>query len=514
MMILMTQIRRLIARAPACLASFLLLATAGWGQIEDPAFQIRTDYSEDCLLGGDCEVDVFLHSADPEAEFGSFDFTFAYHGAALIFQKASVGELISDCGWEYFAYVYEPATEWGTASPMSLIRVVGVADVDGTSGGSYIPGCPAAEELPLVFLRLSFRVPLDCRFAYQGFPVQFYWTDCLDNTIQNRDGTVLYLSQRVFVSSYWTDPFTGDEMTGDGSQTFPSLRGAHDNCLLEFESGDVYRSIDFENGFVSMAGDAVCLEPSGDINVNGIGPEVADVVMFQNYFLQGLAAFGDNPEWSVYQSDVNHDGIALSVADLQHLIRLIARGGPDPRAGKTAPLTVALTQAGKSLRVDRAMAAAYIVTAGRSTPLMKADMEMRYNFDGRNTRILIFDPAGQGTFSGEFLEIDGHIVSAEFATLESGTVSIDLLPGDFELRQNYPNPFNPMTVIEFSIPGGGSWTMDVFNITGQLVRAFSGVAEADSGRIEWDASDLPSGVYFYRMTAGQNSVSRKAVLLK
>ena len=99
--------------------------------------QVRIGFNDGCYLGGACAVDVFLDGADPEIEVGSFDFTFAYHGAGLIFQQATAGELLAECGWGDFAYVYEPATQWATTYPISKVHVVGVAEIAGMSGGEH-----------------------------------------------------------------------------------------------------------------------------------------------------------------------------------------------------------------------------------------------------------------------------------------------------------------------------------------------------------------------------------------
>jgi hypothetical protein len=518
MMNFMTQIRWLASRIPACLASFLLFGSAVLGQGDpDPSFRIELGESHDRWLGGESEVDVFLHAADPGIEFGSFDFTFAYHGAALIFQKATAGELMTECGWEYFAYAHEPAGEWATMDPISLVRVVGVADIAGSSGGSYVPNCPDPSELPKTLLRLAFRVAANCDYECVAYPVRFYWTECFDNTIQSRDGTALYLSRRVFDQRFAGEPLAETEITGDGNQSFPSYIGAHDNCLLEFDPESVVRGIDFGNGFVDLiCADTLCVVNYwGDINQNQITPEVADLIMFRNYFLEGLAAFGAHVEHSVTVSDVNRDGITLSVADLQALARVtVGFGSPDYGQWKSVPVTATLTHRRGELSVDRKMAAAFIVVSGRQTPRLTADVEMQYGFDGDNTRILVFDPSATATFVGEFLRVGGTLISAEFAGLTGETVELKVVPSSFMLGQNYPNPFNPMTAIDFVIPGGGAWKLDIFNIAGQKVQTFSGVLESDSGRIEWDATDLPTGVYYYRLRAGQNSVARKAVLLK
>ena len=89
------------------------------------------------------------------------------------------------------------------------------------------------------------------------------------------------------------------------------------------------------------------------------------------------------------------------------------------------------------------------------------------------------------------------------------------IPLSFELYQNYPNPFNPTTKIKFDIPRSGYVTLKIFDVLGRevsvLVNEFikPGVYETD-----FDASRLPSGVYFYKLISGDFSETKKMILLK
>jgi len=92
---------------------------------------------------------------------------------------------------------------------------------------------------------------------------------------------------------------------------------------------------------------------------------------------------------------------------------------------------------------------------------------------------------------------------------------IPALPTAFVLNQNYPNPFNPKTNIEFSIPKNGNVTLKVFNILGQEVATLvNKEMAAGSYKVDFNASNLSSGVYIYRLEAGSNSISKKMILMK
>ncbi|MGA2625031.1 MAG: T9SS type A sorting domain-containing protein [Bacteroidota bacterium] len=89
------------------------------------------------------------------------------------------------------------------------------------------------------------------------------------------------------------------------------------------------------------------------------------------------------------------------------------------------------------------------------------------------------------------------------------------LPTEFALQQNYPNPFNPMTVVSYQLPVGSYVTLKVYNMLGQEVATLvNGMQEAGYKSVELDASNMPSGLYIYRLTAGTYTSVRKMVLIK
>ena len=86
---------------------------------------------------------------------------------------------------------------------------------------------------------------------------------------------------------------------------------------------------------------------------------------------------------------------------------------------------------------------------------------------------------------------------------------------DYRLDQNYPNPFNPSTLIKFSLPKAQNITLEVFDITGKTVATLiSGRVEDGNNSIPFYAANLPSGIYFYKLTADKFTQSRKMILLK
>ena len=89
------------------------------------------------------------------------------------------------------------------------------------------------------------------------------------------------------------------------------------------------------------------------------------------------------------------------------------------------------------------------------------------------------------------------------------------IPHSFDLSQNYPNPFNPSTLIEFSLPKEGFVKLEVYSTLGERVASLvEGNRQAGVYRVQFDASGLASGLYFYRLTANDAAFTKKMMLLK
>ena len=88
-------------------------------------------------------------------------------------------------------------------------------------------------------------------------------------------------------------------------------------------------------------------------------------------------------------------------------------------------------------------------------------------------------------------------------------------PDEFKLNQNYPNPFNPNTLISWQTPVNGWQTLKIFDILGNEVATLvDEYRSAGSYEIEFNATSLPSGVYFYQLISGSFIQTNKMVLLK
>ena len=102
---------------------------------------------------------------------------------------------------------------------------------------------------------------------------------------------------------------------------------------------------------------------------------------------------------------------------------------------------------------------------------------------------------------------------------DRSTLGIDgdggIIPYEFALFNNYPNPFNPITTIKFSIPETQQATLKIYNLMGrEVVTLIDQELHPGYHTTKWNAGSMASGVYFYRLISGKESLKQKMILLK
>jgi len=226
------------------------------------------------------------------------------------------------------------------------------------------------------------------------------------------------------------------------------------------------------------------IDDDTDLDVVATGRTVSDVVWYEN-------SGGPPISWTKDTIDTNlGDAFVVDIADidLDNDLDVVATG--------------------------RSADAVVWYENGGGTPISWNKYFIDANLDGAN---FVFAA-----------DIDGNIYPDVFATgwnannvvwYENPSVGIKFLsniaPTSYVLSQNYPNPFNPTTAIEFSIPKSEFVTLKIYNTLGEEVTTLvSDMLSAGSYDYEWDASNLASGVYLYRLQAGDYVETRKMVLMR
>lgn len=89
------------------------------------------------------------------------------------------------------------------------------------------------------------------------------------------------------------------------------------------------------------------------------------------------------------------------------------------------------------------------------------------------------------------------------------------IPSEYFLLQNFPNPFNPSTTIKFNVPERSAVALKVYDVLGKEVATLLNEEKSEgSYEVEFDGSDLTSGIYFYRLQASGFVETKKMILLK
>jgi len=138
---------------------------------------------------------------------------------------------------------------------------------------------------------------------------------------------------------------------------------------------------------------------------------------------------------------------------------------------------------------------------------------------------IIFSPLQAGEYSGNLNVVTNQPDTKSMwvkavAVPLTGLDESDLLPQEYSLSQNYPNPFNPTTMIHFELPRASEVRIEIFNLLGQRIHTLvEGTKPAGRYDVTWDGKNeqgvpLSSGIYIYRLTAGEYQRTLKMILLK
>ncbi len=477
-------------------------------------------------------------------EMGGFDFLIAYDAAALVLTKAEQGQLLKDCDWEYFTYRYGADGNCGDACPSGLLRLIGLAE---TNNGPNHPSCYSPPDCdPHELAVMTFLVTNDRTFNGQYIPIKFFWGDCGDNSISSVDGGTLYIDRAIYDfegNVIWDEE---DDVQYPKNARIPFV-GTPDDCLNPNPNKPTAeRCPEFVNGGIDIIPDTA-IDARGDINCNGLANEVADAVMYTNYFILGPVAFENHAEASIAASDVNADGIALSVADLVYIVRIITGDAspfpkPMPYAVEASVnAQVNHSAVGVSATSPTDIGAGYFVfeysglEVGEPQLINGASaMSLKYGNDKGLLKVLVYSlekgvavPAGAENIfvipihgNGTIRLTDAQLSDYQGNLLAVKTEAQSVLPKDFALHQNYPNPFNAGTTIIYELPQASHVKIEITNVLGQMVAtAFDAQESAGIHSVQWNGTDdlgrpVASGIYIYRMAAGAFSTERKMVLLK
>lgn len=179
-------------------------------------------------------------------------------------------------------------------------------------------------------------------------------------------------------------------------------------------------------------------------------------------------------------------------------------------------------------RTNGAIIGEGVVDEGRAILILHGDDDITPDVEegALSGEALLVEMQGTGTDELQIIEYRDLLSGQTYADLvyradgvwvaEASVVEkAEVLPHEFQLEQNYPNPFNPSTTISYTIPEDARVRLEIFNVLGQRVALLVDEAQtANSYHLEFRADELPTGVYFYTITAGKYHAVRQMMLLK
>jgi hypothetical protein len=281
------------------------------------------------------------------------------------------------------------------------------------------------------------------------------------------------------------------------------------------------------------------LDDRGDVNLNGVANEIADEVIYANYFIYGPSAWNFDAYYDnrVVASDINDDGTPQTIADLVYLIGIITGDKQPYDSGyKINPYAY-------GANVSYMIGSDMVVTAYAPVEVAGAAFTFRHtgelgevtsNIDGMTVRsfdngdelrVLVYSmdnnvmTAGANDLFTVPVSQDANVelVDVQFADASGSPMSVVTakggVPTAYELFQNYPNPFNAGTQIRFALQAETDWSLKIYNVTGQVVDQYTGHNAAGMVSLHWDAK-VASGIYFYKLSADNFTDTKKMVLMK
>ncbi|MEZ4702787.1 MAG: T9SS type A sorting domain-containing protein [Rhodothermales bacterium] len=277
-----------------------------------------------------------------------------------------------------------------------------------------------------------------------------------------------------------------------------------------------------QNGEVTAFDAAQILQHASEINVlSGAGLEAADVSANGSVSAYDAALVLQHVAGAVTCFPAANDCVAKQGGETPELA--LRWGRPYVRDGETRVDLIAATanRAVRALELDVHFAGAVLrgvdERSGRGWAAAYRASEADLALSLASPGTLAADTLLTLRFAGQpdLAAAEARLQLNEQAMARVAIDVTDTQPATFHLSQNYPNPFNPSTRIQFALNDAAPVRLAVYDLLGREVRTLvDATRAAGTHTVTFDAGDLPSGVYFYRIEAGAASETRRMVLMK
>ena len=203
------------------------------------------------------------------------------------------------------------------------------------------------------------------------------------------------------------------------------------------------------------------------------------------------------------------EGIALLVSNIPPVTSDTLQNGP--LAGEDRVDHVkAFNEVLKANMEARIEAGENLVFADVYTPMK--DDTAKYLYDGVHPNSEGYEVIAQVWYEAFIELLEKNDQAGDTVSTSTGEI---INPHGFELKQNYPNPFNPATTIEYNLAKAGYVNLSIYNVMGQKVATLVEEKQTVGNyQLRWDAAEMSSGVYYYRLNTAGEAFTRKMTLIK
>ena len=483
-----------------CDVDVKIVETVGFVFIGNTLTDIHGGAVDPCDL---VEVPVMVK---PTVPFGAFDLYIEFDPTVLYFQGVERGADLPE-GWEFFTYRQLPCPMCGCCK--YKLQILGLYDIKDKHQGEFLD---ISEEY-LEIAVLKFKVACDENLRGYDLNICFEFDEetCTENTFSSVDGYTLYASDNEEFFNFNDCPIQDHGVN-------PVINKLHFN---------LYAPPGTENPDGRPCGGVLVgttIKARGDINMNHIPYEVADLTLFSSYFIYGTDVFVIDEGQQIAATDINADGHPLSLSDFILMIRIMLHDAtPIPKATPAGAAIYAVTNGSETkVSTNANLGAALFVFEGEGE--VSSNLKLEQGVVNGQLRVLVYMNTSDG-ISGELFTVKGASKFSVEAVDNFGrpvktTLVHKAIPAAFALHPNYPNPFNPSTNFSIALPVDSKVSLKVYNVAGQLVRTVvNETMPAGYHTVTWDGTNstgdkVASGVYFYKRDAGKFSKTMKMVMTK